>query len=78
MLRIGAFCVVNWGNQASLTQTFFPPSIAALMPSSVPVNSVPFTVTVDGENFGTRRGCVLERSTFIHDLRQLEARTGAR
>lgn len=30
-----------------------PPSIAALVPSSVPVNSVPFTMTVNGANFGT-------------------------
>ena len=30
-----------------------PPSIAALVPSSVPVNSVPFTMTINGNNFGT-------------------------
>lgn len=29
------------------------PSLAALVPSSVPVNSVPFTMTVNGANFGT-------------------------
>jgi trimeric autotransporter adhesin len=28
------------------------PSIAELSPASVPVNSVPFTMTVDGTNFG--------------------------
>ena len=37
----------------SINQTFSPPSIGALTPSSVPVNSVPFTMTVNGENFGT-------------------------
>ena len=29
------------------------PSLATLVPSSVPVNSVPFTMTVTGTNFGT-------------------------
>ena len=32
---------------------FTPPSIAALSPSSVPLNSAPFTMTVTGTNFGT-------------------------
>jgi len=32
---------------------FSPPSINALTPSSSPVNSVPFTMTVQGSNFGT-------------------------
>lgn len=32
---------------------FSPPSIATLTPNSAPVNSVPFTVTVNGQNFGT-------------------------
>jgi IPT/TIG domain len=32
---------------------FSPPSIMALTPDSVPVNSVPFTMTVNGSNFGT-------------------------
>jgi hypothetical protein len=30
-----------------------PSSIAALVPASTPVNSVPFTMTVTGSNFGT-------------------------
>src|SRR5437764_4272727 len=30
-----------------------PPSLTALVPSSVPVNSVPFMMTVTGTNFGT-------------------------
>jgi len=33
--------------------SFSPPSIATLTPDSVPVNSVPFTMTINGNNFGT-------------------------
>ena len=32
--------------------SFFPPALTALTPSTVPVNSVPFTLTVSGANFG--------------------------
>jgi len=32
---------------------FSSPSIATLTPNSVPVNSVPFTMTINGSNFGT-------------------------
>ena len=32
---------------------FSPPAITALTPPSVPVNSVPFSMTVNGSNFGT-------------------------
>ncbi len=32
---------------------FSPPAITTLTPNSVPVNSVPFTMTVNGSNFGT-------------------------
>jgi hypothetical protein len=32
---------------------FSPPSINALTPNSSPVNSVPFTMTIQGSNFGT-------------------------
>jgi len=32
---------------------FSPPAISELIPNSVPVNSVPFTMTVNGSNFGT-------------------------
>ena len=31
----------------------FTPSITVLAPNSVPVNSVPFTMTISGNNFGT-------------------------
>jgi IPT/TIG domain len=37
----------------SIVQTFSSPSITTLTPNSVPVNSVPFTMTIDGNNFGT-------------------------
>lgn len=29
------------------------PSLTVMVPNSVPVNSVPFTITVNGDNFGT-------------------------
>jgi hypothetical protein len=32
---------------------FSAPSITTLTPGSVPVNSVPFTMTINGANFGT-------------------------
>lgn len=32
---------------------FSTPSITALTPNSVPVNSVPFTMNITGQNFGT-------------------------
>jgi IPT/TIG domain len=35
------------------TSTFSPPSITELVPNSVPVNSVPFALTVNGANFLT-------------------------
>ena len=35
------------------TSTFSPPSITELVPNSVPVNSVPFALTVNGANFFT-------------------------
>ncbi len=35
------------------TSTFSPPSITELVPNSVPVNSVPFAMTVNGTNFLT-------------------------
>ena len=43
----------NADPHTTLTTTFTPPSITLLSPNSVPVNSVPFTLTVNGTNFGT-------------------------
>jgi IPT/TIG domain len=31
---------------------FSPPSVSALTPNSSPANSAPFTITIDGNNFG--------------------------
>ena len=36
-----------------LVTAFAPPAITQLAPTSVPVNSVPFFLTVNGSNFGT-------------------------
>ena len=33
--------------------TFISPAIESLTPNSVPVNSVPFTMTINGSNFST-------------------------
>lgn len=42
------------GNSDPLrVSTFTPPSIMALTPDNVPVNSVPFTMTINGSNFGS-------------------------
>lgn len=38
---------------ASFTSTVSVPSITSLFPVSTPANSVPFTLTVNGSNFGT-------------------------
>lgn len=43
----------NGDPHTTLTTTFTPPSITLLSPNSVPVNSVPFALTVNGTNFGT-------------------------
>ncbi len=52
LLAIG--CGTGSGNRDPLKfSTFSPPFIAVLIPESVPVNSVPFTMTVNGSNFGT-------------------------
>jgi hypothetical protein len=48
-------CGTGSGNdpQGLKTSTFSPPSITELVPNSVPVNSVPFALTVNGTNFLT-------------------------
>lgn len=53
LFAIGCGAGSGFQGPGSITQTFSPPSINALTPSSVPVNSVPFTMTVNGTNFGT-------------------------
>src|SRR4029077_11499176 len=46
-----------------------PPSIVTLLPNSVPVNSVAFTMTVDGTNLGSYAvifwNSVPQRRTFV-------------
>ena len=48
-------CGTGSGNDSHgfKTGTFSPPSITELVPNSVPVNSVPFALTVNGTNFLT-------------------------
>jgi hypothetical protein len=46
-------CGTGNHDPVSLSSTFAPPSITTLAPESVPVNSVPFTMTINGNNFGT-------------------------
>jgi hypothetical protein len=41
------------GSDPRLVTVFAPPAITELSPTSVPVNSVPFMMTVNGGNFGT-------------------------
>jgi hypothetical protein len=54
LLTIGCGTHGSSGNHDQL-RIFIPapPSIATLIPNSVPVNSVPFTMTINGSNFGT-------------------------
>ncbi|HYL14127.1 MAG TPA: IPT/TIG domain-containing protein [Terriglobales bacterium] len=51
LLAIG--CGTSNGNHDPhlVGSAFFPPSITTLTPNSVPVNSVPFSITVNGSNF---------------------------
>ena len=64
MRRVSVFLIIAFAfgcgaDPANRTQgphvgfVLSPPSITALAPSSVPVNSAPFTMTVNGANFGT-------------------------
>jgi hypothetical protein len=65
------------GNHDPLKMIIFsPPSITALTPNSVPVNSVPFTITINGSNFGTDAVVFWQgtaRSTFFVTSNQLMA-----
>jgi hypothetical protein len=45
-------CGMSGGHDPMFSMGSSPPSIATLTPNSVPVNSVPFTITIDGSNFG--------------------------
>jgi hypothetical protein len=57
LLLVTCFCIgcgAPAGNHDPLrVGTFVQPAISSLTPASVPVNSVPFTLTVTGSDFGT-------------------------
>jgi IPT/TIG domain len=52
LLAVGCGSPAKGTDPHSLVNVLNPPSIMALSPDSVPVNSVPFIVTVNGSNFG--------------------------
>ena len=58
VLLLASLLTLGCGNPAgghdphSIVSISSPPSITELTPNSVPVNSVPFTFTVNGTNFG--------------------------
>jgi IPT/TIG domain len=53
-LTIGCRAGVKSGSDPSLKGFgFSPPSITILTPNNAPVDSAPFTMTVNGSNFGT-------------------------
>lgn len=53
LLTIGCGTGAGNHNPHSIVSIFAPPSITTLTPNSVPVNSVPFRMTINGSNFGT-------------------------
>lgn len=53
LFAIGCGAGRGFHGPGSIVQSFSSPSITSLSPNSVPVNSVPFTLTINGENFGT-------------------------
>ena len=57
LLLISLFCIGCGSPSANhdplRVSMFAPPAITTLTPNSVPVNSVPFTMTVNGSNLGT-------------------------
>lgn len=53
LLTIGCGTGVMSGNDPFSLVPLSPPALTTLTPDSVPVNSVPFTMTVNGSNFGT-------------------------
>lgn len=57
--------VSNKGSDPSAASVVLvPPSISELSPGTVPVNSVPFAMTVNGSNFGT------DATVFWHGVPQ--------
>jgi hypothetical protein len=60
---------MNKPDPPRLGTVFAPPAIAELSPTSVPVDSVAFTLTVNGSNFGTDATLfwngVAQRTVFV-------------
>lgn len=53
LVMIGCGSASNKTDPPQMVTVFAPPAITELSPTSVPVNSVPFVLTVNGTNFGT-------------------------
>jgi IPT/TIG domain len=54
LLTVSCGTPASSGSHDPLVMTVLsPPSIMTLTPNSVPVNSVPFIMTINGSNFGT-------------------------
>jgi hypothetical protein len=53
MIGCGTAGKSNSGDPRAVSVFVLPPSIAQLSPTTTPVNSVPFLLTVNGTNFGT-------------------------
>jgi hypothetical protein len=53
LLTIGCGNGVKSSGDPFKAVVFSPPAITTLTPGSVPVNSVPFSMTINGSNFGT-------------------------
>jgi hypothetical protein len=53
LLCVGCGSPAGKSDPPSVGSVFTVPSISSLAPASVPVNSVPFTLTINGTNFGT-------------------------
>jgi hypothetical protein len=76
MIAIGCGAGSGTRNPFPVVSPSVSPAVTTLVPSSVPVNSAPFTVTINGDNFGTDatvfwNGTPL-RTTFISS-RQIAA-----
>lgn len=63
-----------------LSFAVFPPSIATLVPNASPLNSVPFTMTINGSNFGTDAivfwNGTAQQTTFVSSSQLIVAVTG--
>jgi IPT/TIG domain len=53
MFAVGCGAGSPTRNAFPVVSALVSPSITTLVPNNVPVNSVPFTITINGDNFGT-------------------------